>query len=83
MGISLGKLLILAAVIVAIVYGVKLLRRRQELKEERERPSKVRSESSAQAPAAEAEEMVACARCGEYVAKRGAKGCGRASCPFG
>jgi hypothetical protein len=81
MGLSFGKLVVLAIVIFAVWYTLKrpnliegVTRAvRREMKGRRPRPAEP-------APALVAEDLVKCARCGAYgTADSG--GCGRADCP--
>jgi uncharacterized protein len=77
-GLSLGKLLVLIAIIVVVWYGFKYVARTEEVR---------RHESRRKAPAAgpkrvEAEDMTKCSVCGAYVAARGAAHCGRSDCPW-
>ena len=82
MGLSFGKLVVLA-IVVAIVWTVFRYARRMDatartLRRELERRRQVPSGR----PAA-AEDLVKCARCGAYVAGRAQASCGRPDCPFG
>jgi hypothetical protein len=85
-GFSLSKLVVLVGVVLAVVYGAKLLNRFQELRdgEARRRRGGARMAGHAQgAPATAIEETVKCRICGAYVPARGAAACGQADCPFG
>jgi hypothetical protein len=84
MGLSFGKLVVLALVI-AVVWTVfryarrldataRALRRELDRRRERAKPA---------ARTLAAEDLVKCDRCGAYVAGRGARSCGRAGCPYG
>jgi len=68
-GFSLTKILVLAVIIAAIVYGFRWLERTGKAK---------RSKGGAAT-----EEMAECPVCGAYVAAAGAADCGRADCPYG
>ena len=87
MGLSFGKVILLAVVVVAVIYGYKLLQRRQAVRDARARNDEVKRAHAAAAarprPQAEPEEMVACKQCGDYVPRRLARSCGRPGCPFG
>ena len=88
-GFSLTKLLFTAAVILAVWYGFKWVGRMQvkrnadakeKLRAERGRAS-VRPRPSP-AAAMDAEDMVKCPACGDYVAARSMTHCGRDDCPY-
>ncbi|MSP67933.1 MAG: hypothetical protein EXQ96_07545 [Alphaproteobacteria bacterium] len=70
-GISVAKLLLLAAVMVAVWQGFRLYRRIAQVKATRNRA----------AAAAAVQELRACRVCGSYVAARDAERCGRGDCP--
>lgn len=83
---SLSKLLVLAAIIIAVWYGFKLLGR---MDQQRKQQAKLREREDAgggarRAPAreTEAEEMVQCPACQAFVPARGARSCGRPDCPY-
>jgi hypothetical protein len=83
MGLSFGKLVVLA-IIIAVVWIVFRYARRMEatargLRRELDR----RRQSGRAARTIAAEDLVKCDRCGSYVAGRGAAACGRADCPWG
>lgn len=77
-GLSLGKLLLLAAVIGVVWWGWKYAQRiaavRQALNEELQR-----RRGGGNLPA---EDLVKCSVCGSYVPGQSAKSCGRADCPW-
>ena len=85
-GFSLPKLLFTILVIAAVWYGFKMLARWQERRENADgaerAPARRRRRRRETAAAPEAEDMVACALCGTYVAAQGARSCGRADCPY-
>ncbi|MSP89282.1 MAG: hypothetical protein EXQ92_10810 [Alphaproteobacteria bacterium] len=92
-GLSISKLIVLAAVIAAVWYGFKWIGRMDKMrKEEAERDrldnSKRRTEadraSAAPTPAAAggAEDMVGCVTCGTFVLASAARNCGKARCPY-
>jgi uncharacterized protein len=80
-GFSLQKLIVLAAIVVAVWYGFKLVGRLQAARDadaSRRRTTAKRSGSAR----GEAEDMVQCPVCQAYVPARGPTGCGRADCPY-
>ncbi|MBM3601130.1 MAG: hypothetical protein FJX35_23275 [Alphaproteobacteria bacterium] len=96
-GISLSKLIVLVAVVVAVWYGFKWLSRfNEKRKEEDERDRHERDRVDRQRRAAEAdrasaapvakaggaEDMESCRVCGTYVMARSARSCGRPECPY-
>ena len=93
-GFSLSKLLVLAAVILAVWYGFKLVGRldaarkteaklRRQAESERKMPQSGGADrsSSSTSDASKAEEMVQCPACQTYVAAGSVRNCGRADCP--
>ena len=95
-GFSLQKLLVLAAIVLAVWYGFKWVSRLQESRDAEARvpprkrrwPGGVRGafRRAAKEPEQQqqdaAEELTPCRVCGAYVAARGAANCGRADCPY-
>lgn len=88
-GFSLGKLLVLAAIIGAVWYGFKYLSRLQYQREARAdardrvtRRRRGEPPSSAGAQAAASEDMAQCPACKAYVPAKGAGNCGRPDCPY-
>ena len=84
MGLSFGKLVVLA-VVIAVVWTVFRYARRMDaaartLRRELERRRQVPPPGVGR-PAAE--DLVKCARCGAYVAGRAQASCGRPDCPWG
>lgn len=80
---SFTKLLVLAAIVLAVWYGFKLVgrleaQRKLQAKQEA-RASRAASRSSSMP---EAEEMIACPACRAYVPARRPNNCGRADCPY-
>ncbi len=86
---SIQKLLVLAAIVLAVWYGFKLIGR---LSEQRKAERKLdeqrggadagkRPRGNARAEL-KAEEMEPCPACGAYVAAGKARSCGRADCPY-
>jgi hypothetical protein len=89
LGISLGKLLLLALLVLAIWYGFKYVNRIEEVRQTLKRAARdaaARSQARTQArqgtPSIKAEDMVKCRACGVYVTKSGASNCGRPDCPW-
>lgn len=97
-GFSLGKLLVLLAVVGAVWYGFKYMSR---LQYQRERRAEARDRLDRQergepppppptggrrrrqkAEAPAAQDMVSCPACKAYVPAKGAKNCGRPDCPY-
>jgi hypothetical protein len=79
-GLSLGKLLELAVLILIVWYGFKFASRVEAV-----RATRRRERTPAPGPTAsslQAEDLVRCAPCGSYVAAHGAAACGRADCPW-
>lgn len=76
-GLSLPKLLALAAVIAAVWYGFRWLARYQQVQR-----SKAAKKVDRGGAAASTEELVRCPRCGTYVPQRSPVACGRADCPY-
>ena len=72
---SIGKVLMLAALIGAVLTAYRWLRRVEKLRE--------RAARTAVQPRLVTEEMIKCKVCGVYVPARGARNCGYADCPFG
>ena len=86
-GISLAKIVVLALIVFAVLYGSRLVQRFQTLRsaeEARRARADARARAGARAPGASGgiEEMVKCRVCGAYVAARGAAGCGQPNCPY-
>ncbi len=87
-GFSLQKLLVLAAIVGAVWYGLKLVGRLQEARrleseaQARGRPGAARRAGGGGKGQAATEEMVQCPVCKTYVAARSADGCGRSDCPY-
>jgi hypothetical protein len=83
---SLSKLVVLVGVVLAVVYGAKLLNRFQELRDAQARRQRGDARAAGRGNAAATaaiEETVKCRVCGAYVPARGAASCGEPSCPFG
>jgi hypothetical protein len=85
LGMSLGKLLVLAAIILIVWYGFKYTQRVGAVRETLRRGAAEKARPAA-GPAARppaAEDLVKCERCGAYVAAGSSAACGRADCPWG
>lgn len=78
LGFSLGKLLVLVAIVVAIWYGFKFVTRLDK----RRKAQLAEVKRTAEANPKEAGDMVKCRVCGVYVLSRGAMDCGRPDCPY-
>jgi hypothetical protein len=75
--LSVGKLLVLVALILVLWIGVKRVSRADAGRSTRPHaPGPV-------SPGAKAEDLVRCAACGSYVAAHGSSACGRTDCPWG
>ena len=84
--LSFSKLVVLIGIIVAVVYGSKLLSRFQELREAEARRRREDARTSAgggPGTARQIEETVKCRVCGAYVPAQGATSCGQPGCPYG
>ena len=83
-GLSLGKLLVLGVIVLAVWYGFKYRSRLEAVRAalQRERDAR-RERPRAAGPTIAAEDLVKCRSCGAYVAARGTSSCGRADCPWG
>jgi hypothetical protein len=92
-GLGLAKLIFLVGVLLAVIYGSRLLRHVQALRaaEDQRRaaaegrpPRNARGRpASDSAAASDVEDMIKCRVCGAYVPARGALGCGQPGCPYG
>ena len=83
---SLTKLLVLAAIVLAVWYGFKIVAkldaaRKQQIKQ-RAQEAKRDGGATPRRAEPEAEEMVACPACLAYVPARRPTNCGRADCPY-
>lgn len=75
LGFSLSKLLVLAALVAAAWYGLRWVQRRQHLQRSAERDRVEEDRASA------AQDLVACPRCGVFVAAGAGRACDRPDCP--
>ena len=90
-GFSIQKLLVLAAIIGAVLYGFKFIGRldkgRKDAAKEALRAAKNhaagRKEASAPPPTSETTlDLERCETCGDFIAARGGTSCGREDCPY-
>jgi len=79
LGFSLTKLIVLAAIVVAVWYGFKFVGR---LEKRRKRQLAAEKRQAEAEMAKDAGTMVKCRVCGAYVAASGAMDCGRSDCPY-
>ena len=77
-GLSLSKLLLLAAVTAAVWYGYRWWQRVQRVMRDE---AAALARHSARAPQM-GEDMVKCPACETYLSPRSARACGRAECPY-
>lgn len=75
---SLGKILVLVAIIALVWYGFKLVGRLDQQRKEAVR----RREDRPAKPGPRVEETERCRSCGAFVAASGATSCGRPDCPY-
>lgn len=86
MGLSFGKLVVLAVIILVVWYGLKYTKQVEEVRrmlrrEMAARQGRARPRGGGTTLAAE--DLVKCERCGAYVVQRSTTSCGRADCPWG
>lgn len=79
-GFSPTKLLVLAAIIAAVIYGPRLLR---ELDRVINGPGRSARGDGEKAPTVAQIETRECPICGDYVVPKSADNCGRDNCPYG
>ena len=84
LGFSIQKLLVLAAIIVAIVYFFKWVGRAQKKRDSlrKGRKNKPTMDSDSMRHQVDLEEMVQCALCGTYLAASDLQNCGKPDCPY-
>ena len=83
LGFSIGKLLVLAAIVAALWYGFKWIGRYQQVQKTKAREGQGGGQGEGERDREiGAENMVACAVCGDYVVARGTTSCGRDDCPY-
>jgi len=84
MEFSLGKLLVLVAIILAVWYGFKYAARVDAIRKNLREQVARRQQSSAPGRSSRAvEDLVKCPKCGAFVAAEGATNCGKPGCPWG
>ena len=81
LGFSLSKIVVLAAIVVAVWYGFKFIGRLDKRRKE-EAVAAQRAERAERAPEVDGGDMVKCPRCDAYVVATGAMDCGRPACPY-
>ncbi|MFT5439153.1 MAG: hypothetical protein ACI9MJ_001014 [Alphaproteobacteria bacterium] len=79
LGFSIGKLLVLAAIIAIVWYGFKIVGRRNQISAEK---AARKSIDDRERERQDAQDMDKCAKCGTFVPAIAAKHCGRADCPY-
>ncbi len=77
---SLGKILILVAIISAIWFGFRLLGQLDRQRRDVARKEKERARAHRATPR-QVDDMVKCEVCSTFIA-RGSKSCGKPGCPF-
>jgi len=77
---SLGKLLVLVAIVLAVWFGFQFIGRLDRLRKDEARLKKRAGASRGKAAAVE--DTVKCPTCGAYVSARSSSNCGRADCPY-
>ena len=81
LGFSLGKILVLIAMIALVWYGFKYVARRNRNVGRDEAGGRIgRRQDGAEDP--EVQVMQTCAVCGTFVPHGSARSCGRESCPY-
>ncbi len=85
-GFSVSKLLVLAGIVAAVWYGFKFVGRLEQARKDAAKTGKTTASGGAaasanSAAARDAEEMISCPVCGDYVAAQGASACDRTDCP--
>jgi len=81
LGLSFGKLLLLAIVVGVVWFGFRYLTGLGQAVRQGQAAGGV-NRAARRAPAIEAEDMTACARCGTYVSAAKPSACSRADCPY-
>ena len=78
-GFSIQKLVVLAAILAAVWYGFKWVKR---LDQTRKDEARLRNTGKGRAGGGPVDEMVQCPVCDTYVASGATKSCGRPDCPY-
>jgi hypothetical protein len=79
---SLGKLLVLVAIVLVVWYGFKYAARVEALRKSVRDEMARRQASGGQRPTRTVEDLVKCPKCGAFVAAHGASNCGKPGCPW-
>jgi hypothetical protein len=79
---SLGKLLVLVAIILVVWYGFKYAARVEALRNSLRDEMARRQASGAKGRPRAVEDLVKCPKCGAFVAAQGASNCGKPGCPW-
>lgn len=79
LGFSIGKLLVLAAIVAVVWYGFKYVGRRNRIAAE---DAARRTTEARVRELEQAEDMDKCAVCGTFVPVSAARHCGREDCPW-
>ena len=93
-GMSFGKLLLLAFLILIVWYGFKYAARVEAMKQTLRAEARRRRQAAGvgsgsdmrgdmRSAARPVEDLVKCQRCGSFVASVGAANCGKPQCPWG
>jgi hypothetical protein len=82
LGLSLGKLIVLALLVLIVWYGFKYVQRVEDVRRMLRREIERRRGQPQQKRTVVAEDLVKCTRCGAYVATGSRSSCGRADCPW-
>ena len=82
LGLSLGKLLLLAVLIALVWYGFKYASRVEAIRRS-VREEVARRQTGARPGVRSVEDLVKCPQCGAFVAATGATNCGKPGCPWG
>jgi membrane protein implicated in regulation of membrane protease activity len=83
LGLSIQKILFTAAVIAIVWYGWRWLGRVQARRRQSAAGQARRAAARKNGGEIEAEEMIRCPVCGDYVSAHRAVDCGRPGCPYG
>ena len=83
LGFSLGKLLVLVALIGVVWYGFKYAARIEAIRRDVRSEVARRQAARRGGGARPVEDLVKCQHCGAFVAAEGAKNCGKLNCPWG
>jgi hypothetical protein len=84
LGLSLGKLLVLAIIIAVVWYGAKYRARIEAMRQSaRQEFARRHAAAAPRPPASPVEDLVKCPECGAFVAATGTANCGKPRCPWG